>query len=276
MDLPILGLRAARKVFSCELTPMAEKKEEKEEKEEKKEEKEVISKGVSEVMKALTGDVSLGIDALKKIVHTKSTSHIQSSGSGRGFNHLNMSTKCAQGVTDTRAQAVSCVESWISQWEVTPDAREGAASALSAFLSRLHQTRTLTEQVMAIQFNQGRGMVLLVFFTLAYLPADDGWQYVLAGTSGSFGLAPDFVVMRETHDGFFSSSSRDVIHYVPRGITGADVTALLMVALEPLGMSFLEQRQALANANKEALQSLKQQLDIANMRKQLKAISETQ
>ena len=84
-----------------------------------------------------------------------------------------------------------------------------------------------TQQFFGIVSKKGNGKVNAIF--VHFKKREDGkFDFKKVFFKGSFTLAADLVITRSSKSNFFSSSSRDIIRYLPRrGITGQDVKDLL-------------------------------------------------
>lgn len=84
-----------------------------------------------------------------------------------------------------------------------------------------------TQQFFGIVSNKGQGKVHAIF--LHFKKRKDGkFNFKRIFFQGSFRLAADLVITRSTKSNFFSSSSKDIIRYLPRrGITEQDIKDLL-------------------------------------------------
>ena len=92
------------------------------------------------------------------------------------------------------------------------------------------------EQFFAIMSQKGNGRTeaMFVYFKLR---EDGKYNFKRMFFRGSFRLAADLVITRSTKKGFFKSSSRDIIRYLPRrGVTAQDITDLLNIIVPKIAV----------------------------------------
>ena len=84
-----------------------------------------------------------------------------------------------------------------------------------------------THQLFSIISQKGDGKVHAIF--IHFNQREDGkYNYKQVLFNGRFRLAADMVIVRSTKKNFFSSSSKDVIRYLPRReVTGQDIRDLM-------------------------------------------------
>ena len=87
------------------------------------------------------------------------------------------------------------------------------------------------EQFFGLMSKGGHGQAQVIF--VYYKLRDDGkYNFKRMTFRGSFRLAADLVITHSSKSGFFSSSSRDVINYLPRrGVAAQDIKDLLDIIL---------------------------------------------
>lgn len=87
------------------------------------------------------------------------------------------------------------------------------------------------EQFFGLMSKGGHGQAQAIF--VYYKLRDDGkYNFKRMTFRGSFRLAADLVITHSSKSGFFSSSSRDVINYLPRrGVAAQDIKDLLDIIL---------------------------------------------
>lgn len=177
-------------------------------------------------------------EQVQKLVKTTSSSHITDRGSGRGFSEFAV----VSDLEEARGMSRDMLQKWLEDDGETlmKHLREnGATTALTDGCQKMlsHALEMLAadgelyrKQYFSIGFQTGKGTCVTLF--VYFEKRDDGkFNFKKLAMSGKFALAPDWVVVRKTKDSFFSSSSKDEIHYVPRGITGEDVAALMDIVV---------------------------------------------
>jgi hypothetical protein len=179
-----------------------------------------------------------GGEQLQKLVKTTSSSHIVDKGAGRGFSDFAVMSD----LEEVKGMPRDMLQKWLEddgealvqmlrKNGKTVDLADGCQKLLSRALDVLAADGELyRKQYFSIGFQTGNGTCVTLF--VYFEKRDDGkFDFKKLAMSGKFALAPDWVVVRKTKDGFFSSSSKDEIHYVPRGITGEDVAALMDIVV---------------------------------------------
>ena len=92
------------------------------------------------------------------------------------------------------------------------------------------------EQFFAIVSEKGSGKSEAIF--VYYKLRDDGKYNMRRLTfRGRFRLAADLVITRSSKSGLFSSSSKDIINYLPRrGVTAQDIDDLLKIIVPKIAV----------------------------------------
>lgn len=177
-------------------------------------------------------------EQVQKLVKQSSTSHIVDKGAGRGFSDFNV----ISDLEEARGLTQAALERWLAEdgeSMLKTLQKNGATSETSDDCRRILRRAVellacdgelYRKQLFSLGFQMGNGSCVALF--VYFEKRDDGkFNFKKLAMTGKFALAPDWVVVRKTKDSFFSSSSKDEIHYVPRGITGDDVAAIMDVVV---------------------------------------------
>jgi len=78
-----------------------------------------------------------------------------------------------------------------------------------------------------LTFKKANGAIQFVQFGFRPAEKEGEVEFAMGRMTGSFQLAPDFIVVRKTRSSFLSSSTRDSIVYTPRALTDADISNLM-------------------------------------------------
>ena len=164
---------------------------------------------------------------LKALIHSSSSSHIQKREKTSGFEFLDISANAQR----SRGLPKAALK-WIFNRSVKPFAdksnRKEIREVVEVFEKFLEwEIEDNTQQFFGIVSKKGDGKVNAIF--LHFKKREDGkFNFKKVFFKGSFRLAADLVITRSSKKNFFSSSSRDIIRYLPRrGITGQDIRDLL-------------------------------------------------
>ena len=168
---------------------------------------------------------------LKELIHEKRSQHIQRHDRTPGFEFLNMFSNLQETKGIQRSKIVNIVNKQLKPFA------EKAGSKFQELVANVWDGLDVdshSEQMFSITFQGGTGTAHALF--VYFMQREDG-KYNLKKLlfEGSFTLAADVVVVRKSKSGFWSSSSKDVIQYVPRrGVTQEDINQLLDVIVPPL------------------------------------------
>ena len=164
---------------------------------------------------------------LKDLIHSSSSSHIQKREKTSGFEFLDISANAqrSRGLTEN-------VLKWIIKRSLKPFAAKSQKKEIRDIVEEFEKflewgVEEETQQFFGIVSQKGNGKVNAIF--VHFKKRDDGkFNFKKVFFKGSFRLAADLVITRSSKKNFFSSSSRDIIRYLPRrGITGQDIKDLL-------------------------------------------------
>lgn len=175
---------------------------------------------------------------LKDLIHTSFSSHITKREKTSGFEFLNIwaDAQRSRGVPKFALK-------WIIKRSLKPFAtksnRPAIVDAVEVFEKFLEWgVESETRQFFGIVSKKGDGTTHAIF--IYYKLREDGkYNFKKVLFSGKFTLAADLVITRSSRSGFFSSSSRDIINYLPRrGITDADIKSLLNLIVPKIASIF--------------------------------------
>ena len=164
---------------------------------------------------------------IKALIHSSSSSHIQKREKTSGFEFLNINANAQ------RSRGLpKHVLKWIIKRSLKPFASQSNKKEIRDVVEVFEKfldwdIEEDTQQFFGIVSKKGNGKVNAIF--VHFKKREDGkFDFKKVFFKGSFTLAADLVITRSSKSNFFSSSSRDIIRYLPRrGITGQDVKDLL-------------------------------------------------
>lgn len=165
------------------------------------------------------------VGMLKKLLHRTSSSHITSREKTAGFEFLDIKANAQSSRGLPKFLLEKLIQRFLVPFAKTSQTMKDIVHTFEEMVK--YDVDQHQEQFFNLISDQGNGYTKAIF--LYYERRDDGkYNFKKLLFSGSFRLAADMVILRKTKSGFFSSSSEDVIKYLPRrGITEADINALL-------------------------------------------------
>eukprot|EP01118_Nematostelium_gracile_P010784 TRINITY_DN376_c0_g1_i1.p1 TRINITY_DN376_c0_g1~~TRINITY_DN376_c0_g1_i1.p1 ORF type:complete len:221 (-),score=46.92 TRINITY_DN376_c0_g1_i1:23-685(-) len=203
----------------------------------KKEEKSLKQAAKDAIINMVSG---ADLDTLKQLAFKESSSTMGPRQDGRGFSKFEMASNKSEGVMIATNLPI-LLEMWRNDPPICfkmmpPHIRDQMHYELKIALLQ----ESFVAQVFEIQFVAGQGQLHVVH--LSFETRSDGKvRWVLAHVRGAFELAPDYMVISHSKKNFFGSKQWDEIVYIPRGITDADVLAIIKTAFIP-AMAFLQEK----------------------------------
>jgi len=207
--------------------------------------------------KSAVTDVAQGLNELKQLVHTESTSHIQERVQQRGLDSLSV-----QCVPNNAIIERTNLKEWI---DLTLDDWLQAANSVTVakkFIENLKRKINLVVfaellGTLQLSFQNMSGSLALFALSIKPIRGDKSLVHVSSmAMVAKFTLARDYFIVRVSEKDFFSSSSWDEIRYVNRGITEQDIQCVMCAAMAPIA-SFMQ-------AQHDAIENFEQQCAIDN------------
>ena len=177
-------------------------------------------------------NVNSALDAaekLKKLIHSTSDSKITTREKTQGFEFLDMKANAQYTKGLKKHHLELMMKRHLRPFAgANPDLRQVIESMNKSVRDDGEEHQ---EQFFGLMSKGGHGQAQAIF--VYYKLRDDGkYNFKRMTFRGSFRLAADLVITHSSKSGFFSSSSRDVINYLPRrGVAAQDIKDLLDIIL---------------------------------------------
>jgi len=167
-------------------------------------------------------------------MHTSSSSHVGPREAGRGFSLIDMDLAKRVGIHSSAKMPqvfnrtiIPFLEQRLATMTKLSDKQRADILTAAHTMRDLFDTQDDNAR-QTVSFKDGNGYVAI--FTFGYgpvAPDSDKYRWFVIDQRGEFALMPDYVVVRHTKSNFFSSTSHDEIKYLSRGVTTADMAALV-------------------------------------------------
>lgn len=175
-------------------------------------------------------------EKLKELIHTQKNSHIQHREKTSGFEFLNVRSNLQQAKGAKKTSFLDTLKKDLEKLETRQSPPEIIELARNVYKYVEEDAEEYAEQTFAIVFQDSRGHANALFYSFSKR-SDGKYNFKKLLFEGSFQLAADLVILRESKKGFFRSSSKDVIKYLPRrGVTQQDISDLLDVIVPQIAV----------------------------------------
>lgn len=173
-------------------------------------------------------------EKLKNLIHRSSSSHIQQREKTSGFEFLDISANAQSSLGLPKRLLKRIIARNLTPFSKDSKDMKAIVESFKEFVE--YDIEEHQEQFFAIVSKKGDGKTHAIFVYFK-LREDGKYNFKKMLFRGKFRLAADLVITRSTKKGFFSSSSKDIINYLPRrGITAKDVNDLLDIIVPKIAL----------------------------------------
>lgn len=177
----------------------------------------------------------MAIDAagkLKQLIHSTSESRIKSRERTHGFEFLSMRANAQTSKGIQKRHLLNIVKTYLVPFAASSYEMKQLVLTLTEFIR--DDVEEHQEQFFGLMSKGAYGTTQALF--VYYKLRDDGkYNFKRMMFHGRFGMAADIVITHTSKNGFFGSSSKDVISYLPRrGVTAQDIKNLMEIIVPRL------------------------------------------